>query len=563
MDIKVYIEENEISLSSIINVSDMDKVQFKIISIDNDYLFSKKIELFLEDYEIPYQISEDGTIATTQTNNLFRESFGHSNLRLFVDNDLTTELVFNVSTNEEKYTNIKEMMKFLLENNARILDLCFSRTKYKSQNNGEHEASFESVISLAELIVYGIDEKSSTLRKELRSRLKLIKEDPNEKNFYNISPYDIIENLDKIYQGYSPDSLKLFGKVYSLENIQRENHINSYDLEENRILVGGLVSIKESLLDIVCIIDRKPNQLTYDKEYKTIKPFRNFNSFMIEDLYAELTTDGMKKRISSILISVDNLLFFIQKKLKVSFNGYILPKLSHSTRNSSFYLSIYKRLDEWYSLGNPNIGIDQDLTKIRSTSKIYELFTLYKLIDALHNDGWKVVNSVEHTFFKNFIPSQVEFLKDGSALNVFYEKKISGFDKETKNNDLIALNKNTPQNEYNYYNPDFIIRKQSQENISYFILDSKYSNVYTLKKFGVLDKLYEKYFSNLATYNQVDNTLEKRSIKSVNAVHPFGDRSITKWPSKLPRIIPDVSTVLLSQNENELDRILSLINQAL
>lgn len=45
------------------------------------------------------------------------------------------------------------MMSYLLENNERILDLCFSRTKYKSKNDGDFEASFDTIISLAENIV--------------------------------------------------------------------------------------------------------------------------------------------------------------------------------------------------------------------------------------------------------------------------------------------------------------------------------------------------------------------------------------------------------------------------
>lgn len=561
IDLKIYINKNEISSKSIINVFDIDQAEFEIISPNIDYLSSRKIELFLEDYEIPCVISDNGLIAKSQINNLFRESFGYSTLRLFIDDEFFIKLIFNISTNEEKFRNIKEMMTYLLRNNERILDLCFSRTKYKSSNDGHSEASFESIISLAEDIISTFEKKRNVLRQELRNTLELIKESANDTNFYNINPYDIIENLDQLYQGCSADSIIIFGKVYSLGAIQRESYINSYDLEENRVLLGGLISIKEFLLDIKLTISERSNQLTYDKEYEIIKPFYKMNSFMIEDLYVELATEGMVKRIDSMLDPIDELLYFFKKEIAVNFDGYILPKLSPFTRKSSFYLTIYKQLGSWYSLGNPNIGIDQDLTKIRSTSKIYELFTLYKIIDALHGDGWKVVRSVEDVFFKNFIPAEVEFHKDNSVLNIFYEKKIPGFTKETKHNDLVALNKNNHSSEYNYYNPDFIIKKENEGKSSYFILDSKYSNIKTLQNFGVLNKLYEKYFSNLAVYNQVDGVLEKQAIRSVNAIHPFGDKTITKWPSKLPKIIPDVSTILLSKHENGLDKILDLINE--
>lgn len=560
MDLKVYINGIDSEVENTINVRDMDQIEFEIIPYNIDYLSSKNILLFLEDYEIPIFLSQDGLTLKSHKNNVFRESFGYSSLRLFIDEDIFIEAIFNISTNEEKYKNIKDMMKYLLENNERILDLCFSRTKYKSSNSGGYDASFESVISLAETILSIFERNKLSLKHKLKSRLELVKEDANDANFYNINPHDIIDNIEKLYQGYSADYLLLFGKVYSLESIQRESYISNYDLAENQILLGGLVSIKNVLMHIRSIIYEKSHKLTYDKEYKIIKPFHSSRSFVIEDLYMEIATEGMLKRIEALLKSIDYLLNFFKNEVNISFNGYLTPKLTSSTKSSSFYLAVYAELSNWYSLGSPIIGVNKDLTKIRSISKIYELYTLYKIIDILHSNGWKVVSSVEHSFFKNFIPSEVELHKNNSTINIFYEKLIFGFSEQTKHNDLVALNKNSLRAEFNFYNPDFIIKKQDKDNLGYFILDAKYSNVKTLQSFGVLDKLFDKYFSNLAVYDQLNNMLDKKAIKSVNAIHPFGDKTITKWSDKLPKVVPDVSTIVLSEDTNNLNKVLDLIN---
>lgn len=119
----------------------------------------------------------------------------------------------------------------------------------------------------------------------------------------------------------------------------------------------------------------------------------------------------MQKRIDSVLNHTDGLLYFLQRKLKINFEGFIPPKLTPFARKSSFYLTVYRYLEDWYSLGNPNIGIDHDLAKIRSTSKIYELFTMYKLIDVLHNDGWKITSSVEHSFLNVLSHLKLIFVK--------------------------------------------------------------------------------------------------------------------------------------------------------
>ena len=196
IDIRVHLSGEEVLVTPVINVSDMDTVEFEVIGPNSEYFSSKKVKIFLEDYEVPCIALENGLIFKSETNHLFRESFGYSNVRIFIDDEILSELLFNVSTDEKKFKNIKSMMSYLLENNERILDLCFSRTKYKSKNDGDFEASFDTIISLAENIVSVFEKRSSYLHKELRNRLELIKENANEKNFYNINPYDVINNLD-------------------------------------------------------------------------------------------------------------------------------------------------------------------------------------------------------------------------------------------------------------------------------------------------------------------------------------------------------------------------------
>lgn len=561
INIKLYVNNNQTQITPVVNVSDTDLIEFEIDNTENDEFFSSKIEVFLEDYTLPLMISEPGNRTKTQANNLFRESFGYSTVRFFNGSREFTSITFNVFTNHDRFEEIKGMMSYLLKHNEHILDVCLSRTKYKSNNEGALEASFESIITLAEKITETLLINSGILKGVLRHRLQIIKEEVNNQNYYNINPHDIIDNIDKLQQGYSQNSINLFGKIYSLENIKRENYVDTYDLEENRILLGGLISIRETLTDISNTINNRIKSLNYDKEYEKIKPFPRYKIYSIEDMYAQITTDGMEKRIDNLVTDIDRLILLFTKKLQVKFKGFIPPKATPFARKSSFYLNIYKKMSEWYSLASPNIGVDQNLTKIRSTSKIYELFSLYKIIEALHADGWRARSSENHSFFKDFIPTKVSFYKEDSDLDVYYDRKVTGYTHGTRHNELIALNKNDSSLRYNYYNPDFIITKYNEQNVSFFILDSKYSSSYTLQQYNVLDELYKKYFSNFAVYNAVDGILEKHPIKSVIAIHPFGRKTLEKWPNLPLKITPDVSTIFLSKEKNDLSRVIDLINQ--
>lgn len=554
LDIQLLINSEEVDLltSSTIIASDSDFIQFRVKN-----LVDSEVEIFVEDYLLPLKSFDNSDYLFSINDKIFRESFGYCNVRFFINNELVSEIVFNILTQGEKFEQIKSMVSYLLNNNERILDICFSRTKFKISSSGPSNATFETILLSAEKIIEYFLNKKNLLSSTLRSHLLPIKEEINEFNLNNINPFEIIENIADLIPSNELDAIQLNNKTYSLSNIKRENFINSYNLIENQILIGGLFSIKSVLNEILFSIKNNQN-LTYDKEYKNLKGFQN--NFSIDDLYLQLTTSGMELRIETLLNSISIILFEMQKILKINFNGYILPRITPSVRHSSFYLSIFKELNNWYELGSPNIGIDQTLTKIRSTSKIYEIFCLYKIIENFINTGWEVIRSTEHNFFKNFIPSHIEFKKHNTIVNIYYEKVISPLDIKTLNNDLVYL-KHDKKSLYNFYTPDFIIKKEDEfKNIGYYILDSKYSSTSTLSKFDVLNELFRKYHSNIGVYNSNNKTLSSDKILSVNALHPFGDKKLSKWhKSEYARIIPDVSSIKISSTIDELSKIMALI----
>ena len=243
------------------------------------------------------------------------------------------------------------------------------------------------------------------------------------------------------------------------------------------------------------------------------------------------------------------------EKLNISFTGYKYPKNTQFVKFSSFYRNIFSKLFDWYNLGDPDIGINKNLIKLRSTSKIYEMFCLYIFIESIYKSGWIVLKSKQHTFFKNFIPEYIKFQKDDNVLELFYEKTINPVSNESQHNDLVYLD-HKKASDSRYYTPDFIFKKTNIDGeVKYFIFDSKYSSSLTLEKYKVLDELYRKYYTNLAVFNITDMKLDSNNILSVVAVHPFGKNSLSKWNS-IPniRIFPIVESLKLDTNNNSFNK---------
>lgn len=519
--------EIDYSTGSIIEISDRDTIFLKIISHNNIDL-----EVYLEDYIIPTFFSEKDYCFYTHEDRIFRESFGYASIRVFVNNDLYQDILFKINTNEEKFTHIKNMVNFLLKNNERVLDICLSRTKHKFGNQNSGLTTFETVISTAEDIISFLQEKRSYFKYLLKKKLVSHKEEKNQYNKFNIEPFEIVNNIDKLIYSDEYNSLKIGGKGYSLDHIERSNYTESYDSEENNILLGGMISVKNVLLDLHTTIKKHKNleNISYEKEYANFKSFDK--NYSIEDLYISVTTDGMLKRIETLFESIENIIIELKEKLSISFKGYIYPYNNAYIKNSSFYKNIFKKLLNWYDLGTPSLGANENLIKIRSISKIYEIFCLYTIIDIIYRNGWSVISTKEHPTFKNFIPNEIEFYKKNYTLEFFYEKTINIFSEaKNKHFDLVYLDHQKTSN-YKYYTPDFIIKvTKSNQDIRYFIFDAKYSDINTLVKFKVIDELYRKYYTNIAIFDINRSVFSSEKIHSVIALNPFGKKKVKKWHS--------------------------------
>lgn len=550
MDLTLRVNNEEISIvsSSSINVMDFDDIQFFLKFED-----IVDLSIHVEDYTLPMQNNLSSSFECFSIKDkIFRESFGYSTVRVYIFNELKHEILFNVHTRKEKFDQVKEMVVYLLNANNRVLDICLARTKLELDNYNNISPNIESVLNLADEIVNIFLSRKGSYSTLLKKRLESGKDFVNESNQFNIDPYEIFNNINDIFPSNDPNSIKIKGKQYSLDNIKRDILLESYNNEENHILVGGVCSIKNTLIDIKSTLSSKcinELKLTYEHEYSNLKNFQK--KFDIDELYLHVATDGLSRRIDSIVKSIDSILFELQKKLNIKFTGYKYPKNTQFVKNSSFYRNIFSKLFDWYNLGEPDLGINKNLIKLRSISKIYELFCLYSFIESVYEFGWAVIKSKQHGFFENFIPEYILFQKNGSTLEIFYEKTINIFNEKSQHNDLVYLD-HKKNSGFKYYTPDFVFKKTNVNgDVKYFIFDSKYSSSITLEKYNVLDELYRKYYTNLSVFDMNNMKLDSNQILSVIAVHPFGKNRLSKW-SKIPniKIFPIVESCKLDVQEN-------------
>ena len=219
---------------------------------------------------------------------------------------------------------------------------------------------------------------------------------------------------------------------------------------------------------------------------------------------------------------------------------------------------IFEQLQHWYSLGAPSLAGRTFLVKLRSLSKIYEYFTLFKLFDYFESNAWQLSDAKYDPEYEYLIPSLLRFHKGELTLSLEYEPKIYPFQGSTRHLDLVNLKHSVASG--THWWPDFVLRIDANNDAVYFILDAKYSTPWKVKE-DHLRILFDKYFVDMAVYDNHTKMLDHGRILGVLAILPLHKESdsITHWRwgrygllTGRPTRLPVVSGLPLSPKSNQM-----------
>ena len=107
----------DVEKNPIFTVTELD--DFKICISSN---LGQNIEFFLEDYRV--ELTKDSFYFSSNELKIFREAFGTSIGRLFIDGKIF-EVCFEVLAKKLTVEKIEKMLSFLYKNNQEILNICF------------------------------------------------------------------------------------------------------------------------------------------------------------------------------------------------------------------------------------------------------------------------------------------------------------------------------------------------------------------------------------------------------------------------------------------------------
>ena len=443
---------------------------------------------------------------------VFRESFGLAFVRIYIA-DEEFSLPFEVLATKVTAIQAERMIHYLTERREHIIRVCLSRTMRPAGMKDDGWSDPEMVLSTAEKIIDTILDCRGELRQHIRSKLVPAKVPAwkADQSGSLIDPVDVIFNLDSLRPGDGRQDVVLRGRTYSTSAIDVTALVRNTNVEENAILIGGLYSILRvisGLMDEIGAAFKGRQIAAYDKEYVSLG-----------EMLIKLTGGAMYERCERVISSTESLIRMLENDFGIEFSGETHPKITPYVRSSRLYRNIFEQYAHWYSLGSPSIEGDLFLIKLRSLSKIFEFFVLFRLFDYLARHDWKVADSLLSEKFDKLIPDVMTFEKGKIRIVLSYEPNVFIFSGRTQHMELVKLHH--PEYPGNRWSPDYTMRVEDTSSglVRYLILDAKYSNPYWVENVHIKN-LSDKYYDHMAIFDKSRNFISKTEIMGVLAIFP-------------------------------------------
>lgn len=533
------------SLENVIDIYELDFVSFQINLEEN------LPRVYIEDYEV--SLERKNNFFVSEKYKFFRESFGLSYVRIYYG-DQIFEYAFNVLAEKVTCDQAESIIEYVYKKNPNLLKVNFSRTTVEKSLIRDESTNFESFLDFSQSFINYLDSKKIILSKLVKKKFIIQKNSIGNHINKQVNPEEVICNIDKLYQDNTSSEIIINGNYYSSDGLKYDSLNETYDFSENKAILSGLIYTKLNLSKILDVIDgiNISEISNSDKEYFSFEkrhPYRKD----ISNIILKVTSIGILKRVLFLLKEIEYYIHFFKNKLNVSYSGPVYPKLSRLTLNYPFYKEVFDKIRYIYECGIFGLNDIFAKIKIRSMSKIYEFFCLYKLVESFEKIGFILNSEIKD----GDIPKEIILSKGNKIVHLYYEKIIEYVGNlPTNTSDLVSVDYNhSKRDKYNYYNPDFVvlIKDIDKNHGSYYIFDAKFRRFENLKKDQVLKEIKFKYFDNIRYLDCNKRTLSNRNILG-NFILYQGNKNLSLFENihlKDFISLPLFETISLNENIDE------------
>ena len=266
----------------------------------------------------------------------------------------------------------------------------------------------------------------------------------------------------------------------------------SRDCYENAVIMGFFETVIEGINELLKQVDN------YMKLLSVISPDYGMYQSSAKVIMGILRNQLLENRnkLNRISSSINNLYWTYRNFLPVTpMRVDRLPKLTSVFLSVAPYRQVYEMMVQWFNFGSYNFKSEEFLLPFMVNYSIYEYYVLFKISDALEQQGFVYHPEESYRFI---YPVQGKLYKQTSHTNTFvfrdtrersivlyYQPVIFGADYTETGNNGIRLRRVTslrfdddkfPGWRENYYTPDYVLKLKNGMEEKYLIADAKFRN---------------------------------------------------------------------------------------
>ena len=420
--------------------------------------------------------------------------------------ELFSDFLLCMSKNQEDTSNIQKMLQELIAfDDSQVGEWIFSNANqgasnslYEGKWNKHAYKSLSSYIQLLEQVIACYKSNFTYFKTQGKHTIKhteVLVPYEKVKQVSRDSFNWILQNTDQLATVPYTSGIQLHGKNFLPYQVRTNTSRKSWDVYENRVIIGFLNTALLNARQISAEFDRdvlneeriiSKIHGNFPKEYcapiVTIKSLQiSFCRILLEKLNRSIDTLQRISRQYSSLFDVQPLV------LKA------LPRKTNTFCEIKPYAQVFEIIVRWFRYGEYSLEKERLILQVKTLDKLFEYYCLLRLLKLLADNGYQKANVKEPVFKFDYTSADEHYQNEKDVANtyllsngevtvtLYYQPVISAVQFE---NNLTLFRTTKPSTgKPDYYTPDFVLKFAScEDNEEYAIFDAKFSSRANIRK---------------------------------------------------------------------------------
>ena len=277
--------------------------------------------------------------------------------------------------------------------------------------------------------------------------------------------------------------MQVNNRYYIPQKTLIEKTVYSYDIYENRVIVGFLNKMSSDIasmtVDVKRLLNRQRTSVNTQSDYV-------HSSYFIFQRTEKTLQDALIKltRLKREFEIIHNLY-----KRTLNIEDEDIVRMPHPTaifRSVAQYNNIYNHIHRWFEYGIYDLNHERFMMSFISGTALYEVYVLAKLLEAISSLGLEIDEEYKYfyrifsnSYYKNTLCNNTFIFKGArEKLVLYYQPVVYNSDYKAANGINLYRNNSLSRDGRGsyYYTPDYVIKYEKEGEEKYIIIDAKYGD---------------------------------------------------------------------------------------